>query len=263
MNLQYNYFNQRVDFIMVKNVDKLEDKIGIKFNTKNLLIEALSHSTYLEENPDFKIKFGLVDGHNQRLEYFGDSILGNIIAEKLYKSYPGREGNLTEIKKYFVNGDKLEEISNNIGLEKFLNMGIGESENESGHEKRIRDALEALIAAIYLDQEDQGYEKAKEFVDKFFLYNLDYVLENFENLIPENDPISHLQRIVQAYGFAVPAYEITRIGGPDHAPIFRYEVYVSGQKIGDAEGFKKEVKKNAAINAITVFNSDFLKNQLS
>ena len=245
---------------MVKNVDKLEDMIGIKFNKKNLLIEALSHSTYLEENPEFKNKFGLVDGHNQRLEHFGDSILGYIIAEKLYKNHPGREGDLTEIKKYFVNGNKLQEISDDIGLEKFLNMGIGESKNKSGREKRIRDALEALIAAIYLDQEDMGDDKAKEFVDKFFLYDLDNILENFERLIIENDPISYLQRIVNAAGFGNPSYKPTKITGPDHDPIFLYEVFVNNKKIAEAQGKKKEVKKNAAKNAI---KSELIENLLS
>ena len=241
---------------MVKNVDELEDKIGFKFNQKNLLIEALSHPTYLKENPDFKNKFGLVDGHNQRLEYFGDSVLGHIIAEKLYNNHPGREGDLTKIKEYFVNGNKLEEISDDIGLENFLNMGIGESKNESGLEKRIRDALEALIAAIYLDQ---GYDKAKDFVDQFFLDNLDNILENFDEMKIENNPISYLQETVQAADFVEPKYENERIGGPDHAPIFRCEVYVNGEKIAEAEGVKKELKKKAALNAI---ESEFFKNLL-
>lgn len=175
----------------------------------------------------------------------------------MYQNHPGREGDLTKIKEYFVNGNKLEEISDAIGLEKFLNMGIGESKNESGREKRIRDALEALIAAIYLDQEDQGYDKAKEFVDEFFLCDLDYILENFVNLIIENNPISYLQETLQAAGFVVPKYEKEIIGGSGHALIFRYEVYVNGEKIGEAEGLKKKVTKNAALNAI---KSDFFKN---
>lgn len=175
----------------------------------------------------------------------------------MYQYHPGREGDLTKIKEYFVNGNKLEEISDVIGLEKFLNVGTGESKNESGREKRIRDALEALIAAIYLDQKDQGYDKVKEFVDEFFLYDLNYFLENFENLKIENNPISYLQETLQAAGFAIPKYEKEKIGGSDHAPIFRYEVYVNGEKIGEAEGLKKEVKKNAALNAI---KSEFFKN---
>ena len=237
--------------MLVKNVDKLEDKIGIKFNHKNLLIEALSHPTFLEENPDFKKKFELIDGHNQRLELLGDSVLDHIIAEKLYDKHPGREGELTEIKTYFVNGNKLEEISADIKLEKYLNMGIGEMKNESGHEKRIRDALEALIAAIYLDH---GYDKAKEFVDQFFLSDLDNILENFSKIKIEDNPISHLQEIVQAKYFVEPKYKKERIGGPDNAQIFRCEVYVNGKKIAEAEGVKKELKKKVALNAI---KSDF------
>lgn len=242
--------------MLAQNVDKLEDKIRIKFNQKNLLIEALSHPTYLEENPDFKTNLGLVDGHNQRLEYLGDSVLGHIITEKLYYYHPGREGDLTEIKKYFVNGNKLEEISDNIGLEKFLNMGIGESKNESGQEKRTRDALEAIIAAIYLDQ---GYDKAKEFVDQFFLSNLDDILENFDEMKIKNNPIGYLQETLKAANFVEPKYEIEKIGGPEHAPIFRCEVFINGEKIAEAEGIKKELKKKAALNAIE--SNFFLKIQ--
>lgn len=236
---------------MVKNVDKLEDKIGIKFNTKNLLIEALSHSTYLEENPDFKIKFGLVDGHNQRLEYFGDSILGHIIAEKLYKSHPGREGDLTDIKKHFVNGNKLEEISNNIGLEKFLNMGIGESENKSGREKRIRDALEALIAAIYIDQ---GYIEAKEFINEYFLFDFDNVLNNIEIIKIVDNPIGKWQKHQVKYGRGNPVYRVTRDSGPDHEPLFIAELDVDDGIIVGGGKNKDAARKNAAMNALRFYD---------
>jgi len=246
--------------MLVKNVDELEDKIGLKFNQKNLLIEALSHTTYLKEHPDFKDKLGLADGHNQRLEHFGDSILGFLIAERLYHNYPGREGNLTKIKEYFVNGNKLKEISADIGLEKFMNMGIGESKTESGREKRIRDALEALIAAIYIDKEEHGYENAKKFVDEFFLYDLDYVLENFETLKNENDPISYLQRIVHTARLGNPTYKTTRVSGDDHDPNFLIEVFVNNEKITEVQGKKKDIKRKAAENAI---ESKFIKNLLS
>lgn len=243
----------------IKNLEQLEEKIGIDFNQKKYLIEALCHFSYLEENQNLKNQFELVDGHNQRLEHLGDSVLGLIIAEKLYWNHSGREGELTKIKDHYVNGDKAVDISDDIGLEKFLIVGIGESKNESGREKRIKDSLEALIAAIFLDQRDQGYEKAKEFVNKFFLYDLDNILENVDKIIIEDNPISHLQEIVQAAGFGIPEYEKTQIGGADHDPIFLIEVYINDEKIAESSGKKKEVKKKAAINAI---ESEFIKNLL-
>lgn len=243
--------------IDIKNLDKLEDKIGINFSQKNRLIEALSNSTYLSENPNFKDQFGLVDGHNERLELLGDSVLGLIIAEKLYYNHPGREGDLSKIRDHFVKGKKAVEISDKIGLEKFLIMGIGESKNELGREKRIKDSLEALIATIFIDQ---GYDTAKEFVNKFFLYDLDNILENVDKTIIEDNPIGHLQEIVQVAGFDVPVYKKTKIEGTEHDPIFLVEVYVKDEKIAEAIGKKKEVKNNAAINAI---NSEFIKNLLS
>ena len=151
------------------NLEKIEDKIGIKFNKKEYLIEALSHRSYLNEKPGFRALYGLVDGHNERLEHLGDSVLGLVIAEKLYCNYPGREGDLTAIKSHFVNGNNMAEISDKIELEKFLFMGHGEINNELGRKSKIANALEALIAAIFIDQ---GYDKAKEFINNFFLYDL-------------------------------------------------------------------------------------------
>lgn len=240
--------------IEIRNLKKIEDKIGIKFNKKEYLIEALSHRSYLNEKPDFRAQYRLVDGHNERLEHLGDSVLGLVIAEKLYCNHPGREGDLTAIKSHFVNGNNMAEISDKIELENFLFMGQGEINNESGRESKIANALEALIAAIFIDQ---GYDKAKEFVNKFFLYDLDNILENVGKTIIEDNPIGHLQEIVQAAGFDVPRYEKIKIEGPDNDPIFLYKVYVNNEKIAEASGKKKEVKKNAAINALA---SEFIKN---
>jgi ribonuclease-3 len=243
--------------INITKLEQLEENIGINFNNKKHLIEALCHSTYLEENPNFKNQFELVDGHNQRLEHLGDSVLGLIIAEKIYLNHPGREGELTKIKEHYVNGDKAIEISDDIGLEKFLIVGIGEGNSELGRGTRIKDALEALIAAIYLDQKDQGYEKVKEFVNKFFLYDLNNVLEHIDKIIIEDNAIGHLQEIVQKAGFNIPEYKRIKIGGPDHDPTFLYEVYVKNEKIAEASGKSKEAKKKAAKNAL---NSEFIRN---
>jgi ribonuclease-3 len=240
--------------IEIRNLEKIEDKIGFKFNNKKYLIEALSHRSYLNEKPDFRAQYGLVDGHNERLEHLGDSVLGLVIAEKLYCNYPGREGDLTAIKSHFVNGKNMAEISDKIELEKFLFMGQGEINNELGRESKIANALEALIGAIFMDQ---GYNKAKEFVNKFFLCDLDKILENVGKTIIEDNPIGHLQKIVVAAGFDNPRYEQTKIEGPEQDPTFLWKVYVDNEKIAEASGKTKEVKKNAARNALA---SEFIKN---
>jgi len=113
----------------IADLKKFEDIIGIIFNKKEILIEALSHSSYLSENSGLKNQYGLIDGHNERLEYLGDCVLDLAIAEKLYFKHPGREGDLTDIKTHFVRGNKLAEISDKIGLEKFLIIGNGEINN--------------------------------------------------------------------------------------------------------------------------------------
>lgn len=237
----------------MSNLKKFEDLIKINFNQKNLLIEALSHSSYSNENPVFKNQYGLTDGNNERLEYLGDSVLGLAIAEKLYCNHPGSEGDLTKIKTHFVRGNKVAEISDKIGLENFLIMGKGEINNESGRESRIADSLEALIAAIFIDQ---GYDRAKEFINKYFLSDLDNILENVEKIKIEENPIGYLQELLVKADYDNPIYDCSRLGGPDNSPIFLAELKINNKKIAEGTGVNKQkAREDAARNALENIDS--------
>ena len=130
----------------INNINKMEDIIGINFNKKKLLIEALTHHSYLLEE---KCAYGsgFTGDSNKRLEYLGDSILGFAIAEKLHFDHPGREGNIGAVKAHYLSGKKLDEISDKTGLENFLLVGDGELKNKFGREKRIAVSLKALIGS--------------------------------------------------------------------------------------------------------------------
>ena len=235
----------------ITNINKMEDMIGINFNKKDLLIEALSHSSYLNENPGFKNKYGLTDGHNERLEYLGDYVLELAVAEKLYFNHPGREGDLTAVKTHFVSGKKLAEISDTIGLDNFLIVGNGEINNESGREKRIADSLESLIAAIFIDQ---GYSKAKEFVNEYILSDLDDIIDNIEVTKIVDNPIGFLQEYCVKNGYGVPVYDDPLRIGPDHSPTYSVEVKIDSERGAEGTGKnKQDAKKDAAMNALELY----------
>lgn len=235
----------------LENLEEFQNIIDVEFQNPSLLIEALSHSSYLNEHLDFKNQYGLTDGHNERLEHLGDSILGHAVAENLYSNHPGREGELTAIKTHFVMGKKLAEISDTLGLDKVLIMGNGEINNESGREKRIADSLESLIAAINLDQ---GYEKAKEFINKFILYDLDKVLENLDTTIIVDNPIGYLQEHFADPKYADPVYKELDCFGLDHLPTFSYEVTIDGERSAKGIGKNKsDARKDAAMNALKLY----------
>jgi ribonuclease-3 len=234
-----------------EDLDEFQKIIDVDFKNISLLIEALSHRSFLNEHPGFKNQYGLIDGHNERLEYLGDSILGLAVAEELYSNHPGREGDLTAIKMHFVSGQNLAEISDTIGLDEILIVGNGEINNESGREKRIADSLESLIAAIYLDQ---GYEKAKEFVNKFFLHDLGNVLENLYMTKIVDNPIGYLQEHCVEMGYGVPFYDEPLGVGPDHLPIYSVNVSIDGERSAKGTGKSKpEARKDAAINALNLY----------
>ena len=240
-----------INSIFLENLEEFQNIIDVEFKNPSLLIEALSHSSYLNEHPDFKNQYGLTDGHNERLEHLGDSILGHAVAENLYSNHPGREGDLTAIKIHFVMGKKLTEISDTLGLDNVLIMGNGEINNESGREKRIADSLESLIAAINLDQ---GYEKAKEFINKFILYDLDEVLENLDKTIMVDNPIGYLQECFAGPKYADPVYKELDCFGLNNLYPFSCEVKIDGER--SANGFgknKSDAKKDAAMNAIKLY----------
>ena len=171
---------------MSSATENLENKIGVNFSNKNLLKEALTHRSYLNENPDWGVP------HNERLEFLGDAVLELIVTRNLYDDYPKlSEGDLTNIRAALVNYQILSKIAKNIDLEDslFLSKG-GAKETERAKDVIVANAFEALIGAIYLDK---GYDEAEAFIKKYVLTMVKEIMD--KKLY--KDPKSFLQEIIQ------------------------------------------------------------------
>ena len=137
-------------------IETLAKKIGVEFKDIELLKQATTHRSYLNENRNYKLD------HNERLEFLGDAVLELIITEYLYGNYPNPEGELTSWRSALVNGEMLAIVATEIGVEKYLLMSRGEAKDKGrARQYLLANAIEAIIGAIYIDQ---GYEKAKKFV---------------------------------------------------------------------------------------------------
>jgi ribonuclease-3 len=214
--------------------------IGIKFKDEDLLLESLTHRSYLNENP----KAGV--SHNERLEYLGDAVLELIVSEELYEKFPKEpEGQLTVLRAALVNYQILAKVAESIGLQDFIMMSRGERKDTGrAREVILANAIEAVIGAMYLDQ---GLEKTRVFVKKFVMENLAEVLKTKSY----KDAKSELQEIVQEKFRVTPTYRVLGEVGPAHKRIFTMGVYFSEKMIAEGEGqSKQDAEIEAAKNAL-------------
>jgi len=213
----------------------LQEIIGVTFRDLSLFQQALTHRSYLNENPDFPLS------SNERLEFLGDSLLGFVIAEKLYQECPElSEGEMTKIRAALVRMETLARMAGSMGLGDYLHLGRGE-EASGGRNRQstLARALEAVIGAVLMDQ---GFDSAKEFVLKLFDAEIGKALREKEVI----DHKSRLQELVQAQYKASPVYRTIREEGPDHAKEFTVEVIVNGSVIGVGRGKSKRMAEMEA-----------------
>lgn len=225
--------------------ESLEKKIKIKFKNKNFLEEALTHRSFLNENPSWKTP------QNERLEFLGDAVLELVVTEYLFAKFPKRqEGELTTIRAALVNHIMLSRVAKNLELENFINLSKGEARDTSRAKEAIMaNAVEALIGAIYLDQ---GYEIAKKLISQNILVHLDEVMEK-ELFV---DSKSELQEIIQENQKTTPTYKILKESGPDHQKEFISGVFFGPKLIAEGKGFsKQEAERDAASNALKFFKN--------
>jgi ribonuclease-3 len=216
-------------------IESLAKKIGIKFNNIELLKQAVTHRSYLNENRDYNLD------HNERLEFLGDAVLELIITEYLYNKYSNPEGELTSWRSALVNGEMLAIVATEIGVEKYLLMSRGEAK-DTGRARQylLANAMEAIIGATYLDQ---GYEAAKKFVLKNVAKKLQEILDNKLYL----DPKSYFQEKAQENNKVTPVYKVIKDWGPDHDKHFVVGVFLDGELIAEGEGnSKQEAQREAA-----------------
>ncbi len=218
----------------------LQDTLGIAFKNPSLFHQALVHRSYLHENPDFTLPT------NERLEFLGDSLLGFVIAEKLYKDFPDlSEGGMTKLRAALVRKETLARLASSLGLGDYLYLGRGE-EASGGRTKQsiLAGAFESVVGAILIDQ---GFAACRAFVLRLFAGEMGRAVE--ERLTA--DYKSQLQEIAQAKHRAAPLYRTIKAVGPDHAKEFTVEVIVGGSVIGRGHGkSKRQAEKEAARAAL-------------
>ena len=223
-------------------IKDLENAIGYRFQNITLLQNALAHSSFANERWHDSLK------SNERLEFLGDSILGMVVAEFLYRNYPDRpEGELTRMRADMVCETSLAKVANQIGLGEHLLLGHGEE--QGGGRARVSilaDAVESVIAASFLDG---GMEPARRFIERFILCNVP------EQRLRNADYKTALQELVQQKKNQVITYELTGESGPDHDKHFVVRVLLNGAPIGTGEGTsKKRAEQDAACNALEKMN---------
>jgi ribonuclease-3 len=219
---------------------ELEERLALKFKNRDLLRQALVHTSYLNENP------GIGMGSNERLEFLGDAALGVVVAHQLYTDYPSvDEGKLTELRAHLVRRDTLARAAARFELGEYLQLGRGEE--AAGGRRRptnLARAYEALVGAIFLDG---GIARVRAFVRR----SLRPELEALAASGMPHDPKSRLQEIIQSRWQTTPSYRLLKTEGPDHARRFTVQVLVSGKPLGVGEGRSKQMaEKEAAEQAL-------------
>jgi len=222
----------------------LQSTLGITFRDPLLLQQALTHRSFLNENPDFPLP------SNERLEFLGDALLGFVVAEKLHSDLPHLwEGALTVLRAALVCNETLARIASSFNLGDHLYLGRGEEMSGGRHrQSNLSSALEAVIGAIFVDQ---GLPVAKEFVLKLLNGMVVKIVE--EESIEESvkDYKSRLQVLVQAEQQTTPVYRIVEEQGPAHDKLFTVEVMVGDVVLGRGSGKgKRAAEQNAAQAAL-------------
>ena len=224
-------------------IDEIQSAIQYVFQQQTLLEEALTHKSYFQGNKDS----GKRD--NERLEFLGDAVLSLVICEYLAEAFPtSQEGELSKIKGRLVSRSSLAVASKRLKLGKWLKLGRGE-ERTKGREKNslLANALEALIASIYLDG---GLEAARSFVVRILRPELNELNVSKTDRV-DWDYKSRLQEWSHKHHETVPEYRIMKESGPDHQKAFEIEVLIKGQVLGHGKGkTKKDAEQQAACQAL-------------
>ena len=194
-------------------LSQLQQKIGYSFSDISLLETAMTHRSARMKN-------------NERSEFLGDSILGFIIADHLFHQFPGAdEGQLSRLRASLVKKETLASIGKSLSIGNYLKLGQGELRS-GGHTRDsiLADAVEAVIAAIYLDA---GYQKARDFIFELFKEKLEEVtLEK-----GRKDPKTRLQEYLQSHSIELPVYEIVESSGPQHRQQFKVSCAIKQEKL--------------------------------
>jgi ribonuclease-3 len=228
--------------------EPLEAAVGYRFRDRGLLEHALTHRSRVHEDASG----GVFD--NESMEFLGDSILGFVIADMLFREFPQHnEGQKSKLKASIVSATTLARLGQRMNLGAYLILGRGE-EKTGGRRKQalIADSFEALIAAIYLDG---GIDPARAFIERQFAELIREARRQGAEAAFTEDYKSALQEWLQSRERGLPTYRLASEGGPPHLRRFEVEVLVDGEPLARAEGFsKKEAAQAAAKAALALLN---------
>lgn len=232
---------------MPDNLLEFEKILRVCFRNKNLLLQALTHRSYINESHSWPV------GHNERLEFLGDSVLDFVVTNYLFEKFPKEsEGKLTKLRTALVNQKILTDTANCFDLHKFIFCSKGESQSIKNSQDRYNgnpitcDALEAVIGAIYLDQ---GMDVAKEFIHRILLSQFSKIIE--QGFLGEYKEF--FQEKAQGILRITPYYRIIKESGPDCNKRFLAGAYLGSELIANGEGrSKKEAEIMAAKNALEI-----------
>lgn len=220
------------------DIFEAEKALNVTFSNKALLQRALTHRSYLNENPDYPLE------DNERLEFLGDAILDFITGEYLYHRFPEMpEGRLTNLRSALVRTETLANFATQLDLGAHLLLGRGEE--DSGGRRRsaiLCDAFEAFIGALYLDSD---LEAVRRFVHTI----IDPALQAILALDTDKDAKSRLQEVSQSHYQLTPTYRTVMEEGPDHAKEFTVEAVIGGKVYGQGKGFSKQNAAQSAAQA--------------
>ena len=226
-------------------ITDLQKRLSYNFINIDLLREAITHKSYVNENPDLNAK------DNERLEFLGDAVLDLAISSYLFVNFPYyQEGELSKFKSMMVSEPSLSKIASDLDIGEYLLLGRGE-EHTGGRKKEslLANALEAIIAAIYLDG---GLPAADGFIRMVFVAQIQTITREGISLDYKTD----LQEYCQGHDLELPSYRVSKEMGPDHKKTFEVEILINGEVLGLGIGKnKKEAEQRAAKEALKYLTS--------
>lgn len=228
---------------LINQAPLIESKLGYCFQNRSYLALAFVHRSFVNESRDTNL-------HNERLEFLGDSVLGVLIAEYLYRHLPlNPEGELSYLRSRLVEASSCVSFIQKLNVEKHILLGKGERMNDGrGRESILADLFEAIIGAIYLDG---GIDAARDFIFKNFSAEIAEILKT-----PLQNWKAILQDFCQKKHQQTPSYHVLDEVGPDHSKMFTVSVTIDHQELGRGAGTsKKEAQQSAAADAISRFKS--------
>jgi len=215
-----------------------EKTLGVVFKSKELLKTAFTHRSFLNENRKVKLE------HNERMEFLGDAVLELIVTEFLFAKYPTKpEGELTAFRSALVNANTLSDLALKLGVNNHLLLSRGEAK-DTGRARQyiLANTFEAVVGAMFLDQ---GYDMAKEFIERVLLPMTDDIVANKHWL----DAKSHFQEKAQEIASVTPSYKTISEIGPDHDKNFTVGVYLGSEKVAEGTGRSKQDAEQSAAEA--------------